>query len=244
MNEADVAVPRDAPSVLRSEGSRYPLVDPQGVTFLYQGAADSVGLRCWIHGLPASQPFDRIEGTDDWILRIDLPPNSRIEYKFEVVRDGQVEWITDPANPLHAADPFGANSVVQGFGYVRPDWTLPDSEARAGQIDELEVATALPDGTAPHPRLHPGALPAQSPLSSAGRARRHGLPALREPAGRARQPDPPARDPAAHRGAHGLAGAPASSTPGTRVMRASWRQSCRRRSANDFPCATMPARAA
>ena len=147
MNDADVAVPRDGPSVLRSEGSRYPRVDPQGVTFLYQGAADSVGLRCWIHGLPASQPFDRIEGTDDWILRIDLPPNSRIEYKFEVVRDGQVEWITDPANPLHAADPFGANSVVQGYGYVRPDWTLPDSEARAGQIDELEVATALPDGT-------------------------------------------------------------------------------------------------
>lgn len=146
MNEADVAVPRDGPSVLPSEGSRYPLVDPQGVTFLYQGAADSVGLRCWIHGLPASQPFDRIEGTDDWILRIDLPPNSRIEYKFEVVRDGQVEWITDPANPLHAADPFGANSVVQGYGYLRPDWTLPDSEARAGQIDEIEVATALPDG--------------------------------------------------------------------------------------------------
>lgn len=143
----DALVPRKTPSLLLSAGARYPRVDPQGVTFLYQGAADSVGLRCWIHGLPASQPFDRIEGTDDWILRIDLPPNSRIEYKFEVVRDGKVEWITDPANPLHAADPFGANSVVQGFGYVRPDWTLPDSEARAGEIDELEVATALPDGS-------------------------------------------------------------------------------------------------
>ena len=143
---SDVAVPRNASSAPRSEGARYPLVDPQGVTFLYHGAADSVGLRCWIHGLPASQPFDRIEGTDDWILRIDLPPNSRIEYKFEVVRDGRVEWITDPANPLQAADPFGSNSVVQGFGYVRPDWTLPDIDARAGQIDELEVATVLPDG--------------------------------------------------------------------------------------------------
>ena len=124
----------------------YPLVDPRGVTFLYHGAADSVALRCWIHGLPATQPFERIEGTDDWILRIDLPPNSRIEYKFEVARDGHVEWITDPANPLQAADPFGANSVIRGYGYVRPDWTLPDSGARTGEIDELAVATALPGG--------------------------------------------------------------------------------------------------
>jgi enterochelin esterase family protein len=122
---------------------RYPLVDRRGVTFMYHGAADAVSLRCWIHGLPATQPFERMEGTDDWMLRIDLPPNSRIEYKFEVVRDGRTEWITDPANPLQAADPFGANSVVRGFGYARPDWTLPDSDARPGEIDELEVPTEL-----------------------------------------------------------------------------------------------------
>ena len=45
MSDADVdaIVPRKAPSLLPSAGARYPLVDPQGVTFLYQGAADSVG---------------------------------------------------------------------------------------------------------------------------------------------------------------------------------------------------------
>ena len=125
----------------------FPIVDKTGVTFVYKGEATQVLLRCFIHGLPTAQNLERMAGTDLWVLRIDLPANSRIEYKFEVVRDGKVEWITDPANPLHAADPFGANSVVQGFGYVRPDWTLPDSEARAGEIDELEVATALPDGS-------------------------------------------------------------------------------------------------
>ena len=128
------------------DADRYPLVDPAGVTFLYRGEADAVGLRCWIHGLPARQAFDRIEDTDAWVLRIDLPPNSRIEYKFEIVRGGDAEWITDPLNPLRATDPFGANSVVQGYGYVRPDWTLPDTGARAGQVDELEVPTELPGG--------------------------------------------------------------------------------------------------
>jgi enterochelin esterase-like enzyme len=127
--------------------ARYPLVDPAGVTFLYRGEADAVGLRCWIHGLPASQPFERIEDSDTWVLRIELPPNSRIEYKFEIVRDGQAEWITDPLNPLTASDPFGANSVVQGYGYVRPDWTVPDERARAGSIDEVQVPTVLSGGT-------------------------------------------------------------------------------------------------
>ena len=202
MNEPDLVV--DEPSAssgqLPDEG-RHPRVDPNGVTFRYRGEADSVGLRCWIHGLPASQPFERIEGTDDWVLRIDLPPNSRIEYKFEIVRDGRVAWITDPANPLQASDPFGANSVVQGFGYVRPDWTLPDPGARAGQIEELEIPTALPGGVRRIGVYVPARFRRSRRYPLAGRARRHGLPALRKPAGRPRQPDPPTRDSIAHRGA-------------------------------------------
>jgi enterochelin esterase family protein len=136
-----------APPVRLAETERYPLVDPGGVTFLYRGEADSVALRCWIHGLPASQPFERIADSDAWALRIELPPGSRIEYKLEIVRGEQVEWTTDPLNPLQADDPFGANSVVQGHGYARPDWTLLDREARPGQIDEVDVPTALPGGT-------------------------------------------------------------------------------------------------
>ena len=111
---------------------RSPIVDPGGVTFVYHGAADAVNLRCWIHGLPAAQPFERVGEHDLWVLRVELPENSRIEYKFEVVRDGHEEWILDPLNPLQAADPFGANSVAQGYGYERPEWTLPDP-ARAAR---------------------------------------------------------------------------------------------------------------
>ena len=134
MNDADVAVPRNAPSVLRSEGARYPLVDPQGVTFLYQGAADSVGLRCWIHGLPASQPFDRIEGTDDWILRIDLPPNSRIEYKFEVVRGRPGRMDHRPGEPA-----AGGRSVRRQLGraglWLRASGLDPAGHRRARRPD-------------------------------------------------------------------------------------------------------------
>jgi enterochelin esterase family protein len=120
---------------------RSPVVDPGGVTFVYRGSADAVHLRCWIHGLPASQPFERA-GPDLWVLRMELPANSRIEYKFEVLRDGQEEWILDPLNPLQAVDPFGANSVAQGHGYTRPDWTLADAAARPGTIEEIGLVSA------------------------------------------------------------------------------------------------------
>jgi enterochelin esterase family protein len=119
-----------------------PIVDPGGVTFVYRGAADAVNLRCWIHGLPASQPFEPVGDGDLWVLRVELPENSRIEYKFEVVRGGREQWILDPLNPLQAADPFGANSVAQGHGYRRPEWTTADAAARPGTLDEIALASA------------------------------------------------------------------------------------------------------
>jgi hypothetical protein len=137
------AAPLDAAAIATVR--RSPVVDPGGVTFVYHGAADAVNLRCWIHGLPASQPFERVGESDLWVLRVELPENSRIEYKFEVVHDGQEEWILDPLNPLQAADPFGANSVAQGQGYVRPEWTLADPAARAGVVDEMRCRYRLDD---------------------------------------------------------------------------------------------------
>lgn len=122
--------------------TRFPVIDPQGVAFVYQGAADSVLLRLWISGLPATQPLERLGSTDLWALRIDLPEYSRIEYKFEVTRAGTSEWITDPLNPVKATDPFGANSVCQGYGYRRPEWSQLEPLARTGTIEDLWIASA------------------------------------------------------------------------------------------------------
>jgi len=120
----------------------FPLVDKTGVTFVYRGDASGVLLRCFIHGLPTAQNLERFEGTDLWALRIDLPANSRIEYKFEILYGERSEWTTDPLNPVKAADPFGANSVCQGYGYQRPEWTLHDDQSRRGALEELHVSSA------------------------------------------------------------------------------------------------------
>ena len=116
-----------------------PVVGDERVTFLYYGDAERVFLQHWIFGLPGAQAFDRVPGTDLWVRDVELPENSRVEYKIEVVRGGHGEWMLDPLNPRRASDPFGANSVCHGPGYLRPDWTLPDPSARKGTVDRLRI---------------------------------------------------------------------------------------------------------
>lgn len=119
--------------------TRFPLVDGSDVTFVYRGAADAVFLRCFIAGLDAAQPLQLLGESDLWATTIELPKGSRIEYKFEIVRNGHRELITDPLNGVLAKDPFGANSVCQGYGYERPSWTMGQEHVRKGSLEEMTV---------------------------------------------------------------------------------------------------------
>ena len=136
-------VRKSAPSAAEVDSfvasATFPLVDGTDVTFVYRGTADAVYLRCWIAGLNTAQSLQHLEGTDLWAITIELPEQSRIEYKFEVVSGGQRELVLDPLNDVLAHDPFGANSVCQGYRYERPDWTEHDEEAREGSIELIDV---------------------------------------------------------------------------------------------------------
>jgi enterochelin esterase family protein len=71
-----------------------------------------------------------------------MPEGSRVEYQFEIVRgDHRESHVNDPLNPKLAHGPFGASSVCAAIGYSVPDWTLPDSEARPGEIVEHSLAS-------------------------------------------------------------------------------------------------------
>ncbi|MDX1555976.1 MAG: alpha/beta hydrolase-fold protein [Xanthomonadales bacterium] len=117
----------------------FPLVEPGRVTFVFRGTASEVYLRRWISGHSTAQPLEAIEGTDLWALTMDLPDGSRFEYKFEVVRNGTRQLVLDELNGVLAHDPFGANSVCQGYGYERPDWTLHDPDSRDGALERVLV---------------------------------------------------------------------------------------------------------
>lgn len=124
------------------QANRFPLTEPGHVTFVFQGQADEINLRRWISGLSTAQSMTKLEGTDLWVLRMELPDKSRFEYKFEVVRNGQRELVLDKLNEVKAHDPFGANSVCQGYGYKRPAWTLRDPLARKGTLTGFQIDSA------------------------------------------------------------------------------------------------------
>ena len=86
-------------------GRRVPIVEGSAVTFLWHGPADAVSVRHWIYALESSTALARIEGTDLWYLTLEIPPGSRVEYKFEVARGGASAWVEDPLNPNRARDP-------------------------------------------------------------------------------------------------------------------------------------------
>jgi enterochelin esterase family protein len=119
------------------EKSSFPLREGRYTTFVYRGEADGLFLGHWIYGLPSSQEFHRVPGTDLWYLVMELPPASRIEYKFQRLLAGNMEWILDPLNPKRASDPFGENSVLSTEGYEVPEWTQEDPNARPGTLKEM-----------------------------------------------------------------------------------------------------------
>ena len=127
----------------------FPLLEGTKVTFAYRDHADEVLLRHWIYGLPAEQPFERVPGTDLWLLTMEIPEGSRVEYKLEVAQGNARRLIQDPLNPNLATDPYGANSVVHATGYEDPWWAVADPEARGGSIQEMQFVSDVFNGPRP-----------------------------------------------------------------------------------------------
>jgi enterochelin esterase-like enzyme len=121
------------------QGRAVPILEGSSVTFLYRGEADAVLLQHFIYGLETSQPFQRIDGSDLWYLVLELPEESHLQYKINVIHGEGQNWILDPLNPHRAVDPFGANSVVRTKGTDRPAWTFPNPHVRAGEIVQRTI---------------------------------------------------------------------------------------------------------
>jgi len=119
----------------------FPLVEPGAATFAWRGAADHVDLVRWIHAGGERARFERVPGTELWLLRLPVTDGGRFEYKLAIGRHGGEELILDPLNPARARDPFGENSECRTYGYTRPEWSEPRG-APAGRIEAVEVESA------------------------------------------------------------------------------------------------------
>lgn len=127
----------------------FPVIVEGTALFVFDGQAEQVLLHHWIFGLPSSQPFERVHGTQLWWLEADIQRSARVEYKLEVVHHGQQRLVRDPLNPALAQDPFGANSVATGSDYVVPEWAEEHEGTRRGKIIEREIQSEVFGGSRP-----------------------------------------------------------------------------------------------
>jgi len=116
-----------------------PVVEGSRCTFLFRGEADEVFVVQRIVGLPELLPLRRLRETDLWYLVLDIPEGSRVNYQLEIRRGDHVERTNDPLNEKLSYSPVGTSSVCFGHGYETPEWTMPDPEARSGELVELTV---------------------------------------------------------------------------------------------------------
>lgn len=116
-----------------------PIVEGDRATFLFRGEADAVLLRHWVVGVPNPIELRRLHGTDLWYVVVELPHNSRVEYKLEVIHGDHHDLVDDPLNPKISHNPMGQNSVAYASGYEVPDWTRHDPDARPGTLTEMAL---------------------------------------------------------------------------------------------------------
>ena len=86
--------------------------------------------------------FERLPGSDWWLLALALPEGTRLEYKLLITADGQTYDTEDPLNPFEARNPFGQNSVCRSHGYTVPPWAQRDPGAPEGLQRSLTLPSA------------------------------------------------------------------------------------------------------
>lgn len=120
-----------------------PLHLPDGATmFVWRGRADEVAMVTWMPRFPNATPFERLAGSDIWVLQLSLPRTAMIEYRLGTVRSGRQSDFLDPLNPNTTSNPFGVNSLATGPDYGRPAWSHTHPETPVGTVSGIRVRSA------------------------------------------------------------------------------------------------------
>ena len=136
--------------------------DERGATFWVAGPqAPLAGIRLQTDLRLASSLLDFRRTGDDWVLTLEQPGLSRLEYLLELwYSDGRREAVLDPANPLTVQGAFGPKSVLEFPGYCPPDWL----RAPAGPGSARAVDVPAPEGVLAVRIWGPAGVPDSEPL--------------------------------------------------------------------------------
>jgi enterochelin esterase-like enzyme len=153
----------DALDARLAAGDAFPIVDDAHCTFAFHAPAIGVRLVHFGVGLPDDLHFELLDDERDWwLLALELPRASRLEYKLEVHDSFGTRIVVDPLNWRAASHPFGANSVCEAAGHTTPEWSIARDDVPSGSIHDLSLdskalgrrttaSVYVPAGYAPDP---------------------------------------------------------------------------------------------
>lgn len=117
-----------------------PAGELERLEFRYRDYSRTVTRVRLLHELPRPRAvdFERVRPPGSWLLRFPRPDSDRLEYQLELTRrDGTVEVVCDPMNPLRSPGPFGEKSVLEFRGYQAPKWL--DEDAPPGDLEAVAI---------------------------------------------------------------------------------------------------------
>jgi enterochelin esterase family protein len=133
----------DALDARLAAGEAFPIVDDELCTFAFHAPAIDVRLVHFGVGFPDDLRFDLVdEEREWWLLSLELPHGSRLEYKLEVRDSFGTRVVEDPLNWRAASHPFGANSVCEAAGHVTPAWSIARDDVPTGSIRDVSLHSA------------------------------------------------------------------------------------------------------
>lgn len=114
-------------------------VEVDSVVFRLPAAdPDVTAVRLWAEVPVDGRDFERVG--DGWQLVVARPSAHRVEYLYQVRRDGDWHSTIDPTNPLRVEGVFGDHSWLPMPGYRQPAWV---GAARVdGTIDAFSLITS------------------------------------------------------------------------------------------------------
>ena len=112
-------------------------------TFAFHGPAITVRFVHFGVGLPDELGFSLLdEDRQWWLLTLEIPRGTRLEYKLEVTDSFGTRLTEDPLNWRTASHPFGANSVCEAPGYATPDCAIERHDVPRGAMHDVSLESA------------------------------------------------------------------------------------------------------
>ena len=103
-----------------ADGGSFPIVEPGRAPFAFAGPVEAVRLVQFGVGFPDDLGFEPVDDSEWWVLPLEVPDGSRLEYKLETHDSWGQHLVNDPLNPTWRRTPSAPTRCARRTATKRP----------------------------------------------------------------------------------------------------------------------------